>query len=141
MTGTTLGPGEMQMTWLPDTCPSTSVRFPKAQEMPADRSGASLTTRLSCGRSKGIMLEEEPLGLGRPGLQAWPCHCPLAHSSPLASSIKRMLFPGDLLALTLNNYSSTARGVQGQWSLLLILLTFQSCPAAESTGGRGREGC
>ena len=43
-----MGPGETQMTWLPDTCPSTSVRFPKAQEIPADRSGASLTTRLSC---------------------------------------------------------------------------------------------
>jgi hypothetical protein len=54
----------MQMTWLPDTCPSTSVRFPKAQEMPADKSGASLTTRLSCGRR---------IELRRPGLQARLC--------------------------------------------------------------------
>lgn len=59
-----MGPGETQMTWLPDTCPSTSVRFPKAHAMPSDRSGASLTTRLSCGRSKEAR-EHKDDALGR----------------------------------------------------------------------------
>lgn len=50
MAGTSLAGGDTQTTWLPETCPSTSVRFPKRQLTPALRSGASLTRRLSCSR-------------------------------------------------------------------------------------------
>lgn len=80
----------MQMTWLPDTCPSTSVRFPNAQEMPTDRSGASLTTRLSCGRSKEAQEQrDDAVGrvlrapeTGAPGLALlWPA-CGLMSPEP-----------------------------------------------------------
>ena len=47
------------MTWLPDTCPSTSVKFPKAQAIPSERLGASLTTRLSC-RKRGAQESQGP---------------------------------------------------------------------------------
>ena len=43
MTGTSLAVGEMQRIWFPLTLPSDSVRLPKEQLMPADRSGTSLT--------------------------------------------------------------------------------------------------
>lgn len=53
---------------------------------------------------------EEPQGLG-PGPEPWPCHCLLAHGSPLTSCIRKGVDVGDL-AMTLNN-SSTATRVNG----------------------------
>lgn len=67
------------------------------------------------------MLKEEPSRLRRPVSQAWPCPYLLAHTSSLTSSIRKDVDVGDLLALTLNHYSSVARGAQGQWSLLILL--------------------
>lgn len=40
--------GDTQSIWLPLTWPSTSVRFPKEQVMPAERSGTSVTFTSSC---------------------------------------------------------------------------------------------
>lgn len=48
MRGTSLAAGDTQSIWLPLTCPSTSVRFPKEQVMPAERSGTWLTFTSSC---------------------------------------------------------------------------------------------
>lgn len=43
MRGTSLAAGDTHRIWLPFTCPSTSVRLPKEQVIPAERSGTSLT--------------------------------------------------------------------------------------------------
>lgn len=48
MRGTSLAAGDTQSIWLPLTCPSTSVRLPKEQVMPTERSGTWLTFTSSC---------------------------------------------------------------------------------------------
>lgn len=52
MRGTSLAAGDTQSIWLPLTCPSTSVRLPKEQVMPTERSGTWLTFTSSCSTSK-----------------------------------------------------------------------------------------
>lgn len=52
MAGTSFDAGEMHTIWLPKTWPSTSVRFPNTQVIPVDRSGASLTSKLSYNKTK-----------------------------------------------------------------------------------------
>lgn len=52
MRGTSLAAGDTHSIWLPLTCPSTSVRLPKEQVMPAERSGTWLTFTSSCTGSE-----------------------------------------------------------------------------------------
>lgn len=57
MRGTSLAAGDTHSIWLPLTCPSTSVRLPKEQVMPTERSGTWLTFSSSCTEKNNTWLK------------------------------------------------------------------------------------